>query len=97
MAKLSRDDILKLARLARLQLSDDEVEQFQNEISSILQYVELLEKVDLSDLVPTNQVTGLVNVMRPDEEVDYGAKPEDLLKNAPATESGHIKVKRMLA
>jgi aspartyl-tRNA(Asn)/glutamyl-tRNA(Gln) amidotransferase subunit C len=96
MAKLSRDDVLKLARLARLQLTDEELDQFAVEISAILGYVEQLQNVDLDGVEPTYQVTGLTNVMRPDQEVDYTAKPNDLLKNAPATEGGHIKVKRML-
>ncbi len=96
MAKLSREDVLKLAALARLHLTDEEIEQFQTEISTILGYVEQLQSVELGDLEPTYQVTGLVNVMRPDEEIDYGATSEDLLKNAPATENGHIKVKRVI-
>ena len=96
MADLSRDDVLKLARLARLQLTDAEVEQFQKEISSILHYVEQLQKFDVRDLLPTNQVTGLRNVMRPDTVRDYGVTPDDLLKNAPATEDQQIKVKRVI-
>jgi aspartyl-tRNA(Asn)/glutamyl-tRNA(Gln) amidotransferase subunit C len=96
MAKLSRDDVLKLARLSRLHLTDEEIAQFTDEISAILGYVEQLQKVDLKGVEPTYQVTGLKNVMRPDEIKDYGVSPEELLKNAPATEKGHIKVKRML-
>lgn len=96
MAKLTREDVLKLAWLARLHISDEDVERFADEISTILGYVEQLQSVDLNDLPPTNQVTGLTNVMRSDEEVDYEARPEQLLKNAPATQDGHIKVKRML-
>ena len=96
MADLKSKDILKLARLARLHLSDEEVEQFRNEISAILGYVEQLQKVDTKGLEPTYQVTGLKNVMRPDMVKDYGATPADLLKNAPATEKGHFKVKRIL-
>jgi aspartyl-tRNA(Asn)/glutamyl-tRNA(Gln) amidotransferase subunit C len=97
MANLSKDDVLHLAKLARLHLTDEEIEQFQGEISAILGYVEQLQNVDLGGLEPTYQVTGLTNVMRPDQEIDYGASPEELLKNAPATEDGQIKVKRMLA
>lgn len=97
MAKLSRDDVLKLARLSRLHLSEEEIEQFTKEISAILGYVEQLQSVDLKDLKPTNQVTGLTNVLRPDEIKDYGVTQEDLLKNLPAEHEGHIKVKRMLA
>ena len=96
MAQLSREDVLKLARLARLHLTDEEIDQFKNEISSILGYVEQLQKVDLDGLEPTFQVTGLKDVTRPDEIIDYGMTPEQLLQNAPATEDSHIKVKRML-
>jgi aspartyl-tRNA(Asn)/glutamyl-tRNA(Gln) amidotransferase subunit C len=96
MAKLTREDVLKLARLARLHLTDKEIDKFATEIGAILQYVEQLQGVALDDLPPTNQVTGLTNVMRSDEIKDYGPTPQDLLKNAPAIENGHIKVKRML-
>ena len=96
MADLKRDDILKLARLARLHLSDEEVDQFRTEVGAILDYVEQLQKVDTTGLEPTYQVTGLKNVTRPDEVKDYGATTADLLQNAPATEKGHFKVKRIL-
>lgn len=97
MAKLTNEDILKLAKLSRLQLSDEEVEKFKQEITAILGYVEQLQKVDLEGVDPTYQVTGLNNVTRKDEVFDYGTSPEELLKNAPKTDKGSIKVKRMLA
>ena len=97
MAQLTREDVLKLARLARLQLTDQETERFLREISVILGYVEQLQTIDLDGIEPTSQVTGLTNVERPDVVKNYGATPSDLLDNAPATENGHIKVKRMLA
>jgi aspartyl-tRNA(Asn)/glutamyl-tRNA(Gln) amidotransferase subunit C len=96
MAKLTREDVLKLARLARLELSDDEVEAYSRELSEILQYVEQLGAVDVSGLKPTNQVTGLTNVYRDDEIKDYGYKAADLLKNVPEVKDGQIKVKRMI-
>lgn len=96
MADLSRDDILKLAALARLELSDDEVEEYSRELSAILQYVQQLQNVDVTGLLPTNQVTGLTNVMRDDVVQDYGYAPADLLTNVPHVENGHIKVKRMI-
>lgn len=96
MADLTRDDVLKLARLARLELSDDEVEAFKNELDEILQYVEQLNDVDVSGLEPTSQVTGLTNVTRTDTIKDYGYTQVELLKNVPATHDDHIKVKRML-
>lgn len=96
MARLSRDDVLKLARLARISLSDYEVIEFADELSEILRYVEQLQKVDAGDLKPTNQVTGLTNVMRGDTPIDYGYKSEDLLKNVPIVDKNQLKVKRMI-
>jgi aspartyl-tRNA(Asn)/glutamyl-tRNA(Gln) amidotransferase subunit C len=96
MADLTRDDVLKLARLARLDLSEDEVTEFTTELTAILQYVEQLGAIDVSGLEPTNQVTGLTNVTRSDTIKDYGYKPEELLKNVPQIQGGQIKVKRML-
>lgn len=93
---MTKDDVLKLARLARLHLNDEEVAKFTDEIGSILGYVEQLQAVDLDGVEPTYQVTGLKNVMRKDEVRDYGVTPDELLKNAPATEDGHIKVRRIL-
>jgi aspartyl-tRNA(Asn)/glutamyl-tRNA(Gln) amidotransferase subunit C len=96
MSKLTRDDVLKLAQLSRLTLTDDEIERFRGELSNILEYVEKLNSVDVSGLEPTYQVTGLKNIMRKDQIIDYGYKTEDLLKNAPAVKDGQFKVKRVL-
>ena len=96
MSKLSREDILKLARLSRLRLSEDEIMKLQVELSTILDYVETLNQVDTEGLEPTFQVTGLTNAMRPDEVADYGYSPADLLQNAPATADNHFKVKRVI-
>jgi len=96
MAKLTREDVLNLARLAKLSLSEKEVSSFTKEISEILGYVEQLQSVDISGLEPTYQVTGLHNVLRKDKVIAYGATPEQLLQNAPAVQDGQIKVKRVL-
>ena len=96
MADLARDDILKLAALARLDLTEDEVTEYSQELSAILQYVEQLQNVDVDELTPTNQVTGLVNVMREDETYEYGYTANDLLSNVPQVENDQIKVKRMI-
>jgi aspartyl-tRNA(Asn)/glutamyl-tRNA(Gln) amidotransferase subunit C len=96
MSKLTREDVLKLARLARLELSNDEVEKYRSELSEILEYVEQLQAVDVEGLKPTNQVTGLTNVTRDDEARDYGYKAADLLKNVPQVKDNQIKTKRVL-
>lgn len=96
MSKLSREDVLKLAALSKLRLSDEEVEDLRGQLSEILDYVEMLKKVDVTGLEPTYQVTGLKNVGRKDDIKDYGYSVETLLKNAPAVQDGQFKVKRVL-
>jgi aspartyl-tRNA(Asn)/glutamyl-tRNA(Gln) amidotransferase subunit C len=96
MADLTRDDVLKLARLARLTITDEEVEKYRTELSEILKYVEQLKNVDVTGLKPTTQVTGLKNVMREDKVVDYGVAPDDLVRIAPSKQDRLIKVKRMI-
>jgi aspartyl-tRNA(Asn)/glutamyl-tRNA(Gln) amidotransferase subunit C len=96
MSKLSREDILKLARLARLDVTDAEVEEYSAELSAILAYVEQLSQVDIDGLEPTLQITGLTNVTRADTVKDYGYAPQELRKNLPAEENDQIKVRRMV-
>ncbi len=96
MAQLTREDILKLAQLARVGLTDEEVDEFSTELTAILQYVEQLSSIEVDGLQPTSQVTGLSNVTRPDEVKHYDYEPLDLLKNVPTVEANQIKVRRMI-
>jgi aspartyl-tRNA(Asn)/glutamyl-tRNA(Gln) amidotransferase subunit C len=96
MADLTRDDVLKLARLARLTITEEEIEKYRSELSEILGYVEQLSQIDVTGLQPTTQVTGLTNVMREDVVEDYGASADDLLRIVPETQDRQIKVKRMI-
>jgi len=96
MSKLSRDDVLKLAALSKLRLSEEEVENLRSELSDILNYVEVLDSVNVEGLKPTYQVNGLKNITREDVIKNYGYKIEELLKNAPAVYKGQFKVKRVL-
>lgn len=97
--KLSRDDILKLARLGRLKLSEQEIIKYQKELSEILAYVEQLDGIDVAGLKPTYQVTGLTsegsNATRSDV-VTNQVSQKDLFKNVPLVEASHIKVKKMI-
>jgi len=96
MSKLTRQDIQKLARLARLSLTDEEIDSYSQDISEILNYIDQLSSVDTESIMPTYQVSGLVNVMRSDEIINYGTTPKELLNNAPSIEKDHFKVKRMI-
>lgn len=95
MARISKDDVLKLARLSKLDLTEDQLEHFRKEMEEIVGYVEKLQNVDVSGLEPTYQVTGTTTVTRPDEVREY-ASQEELLKNLPDRENDYIKVKKMI-
>jgi len=96
MADLTRDDVIHLASLAKLALTDEEIERFRKDLSKILDYVAQLQAVDISGLEPTSQVTGLLNVERVDEVENYGYDPKVLLDNVPEVEADQIKVRRVL-
>jgi aspartyl-tRNA(Asn)/glutamyl-tRNA(Gln) amidotransferase subunit C len=93
--KLSHEEVKHIALLARLGLSEDEIEKFRLQLSNILENFEILKQVDTTDLPPTAQSIALQNVFRPDE-----AKPsypvEDILKNAPQREGDCFKTRAVL-
>lgn len=89
---LTMDEVRKVALLARLRLSDEELERMQQQLSSILDYMQVLQEVDVTDVAPTAQVTDVVNVMRPDE-VRPSLPLDEALANAPQREDGYFKVK----
>ena len=64
---LSRDQVLHVARLARLELTDDEVERYSGELSKVLDYIEKIEELDLTDVEPTSHVVDVENALRADE------------------------------
>lgn len=93
---LTNEDVLKLANLARINISESEVDGYIVQLNQIIEYVNLLESVDVSELSPTNQVTGLSNVWREDEIIDYGYDIKNILANVPSTQGDYMKVKRMI-
>ena len=96
MAKLSKDEIQRIAILARLGLDDAELSAMMTQLSSILEFVNVLQNTDTSSVEATSQVTGLVDVLRDDEVKPCGISRDQLLANAPDTEKGFVKVKRVL-
>ncbi len=89
---LTMDEVRKVALLARLRLTDDELAVMQQQLSSILEYMQMLQEVDVTDVPPTAQVTDVVNMVRPDE-VRPSLPVEEVLQNAPQHEDGYFKVK----
>lgn len=96
MTHISIDDVKKLAQLSALSVSDNDAKDLSTQLEAILGYVEQLGEVDTSGVEPTYQVTGLENVMRKDDVIDYGVSQAELLKNAPESADGQIKVRRVL-
>lgn len=95
--KLSDKDIKHIADLARLELSAEELEKYGKQLSDVLNYIDQLEEVDVTDTEPTAQVTGLENVLREDEKDDWDeAEKKEALEQAPNLEDNQYKVKRVL-
>jgi aspartyl-tRNA(Asn)/glutamyl-tRNA(Gln) amidotransferase subunit C len=88
---ISRADVEHVARLARLGLSDEEIDRMQVQLSSILETIAKLADVDTSQVGPTAQVIALENVMR-DDEVRQPMPREAALANAPLREGPMLRV-----
>lgn len=95
--KLTKQQVLHVAKLARLGLAEAEIEKFQTQLSKILDYVEQLKEVDTNGIEPTAQVTGLSNIIREDRVQKNLADPDALLICSPlSVEERQIKVKKVL-
>ena len=99
MAKITTEETRQLGYLARIFLSDEEAGRLQSDLDRIVEYVAQLQSIETEGIERTNQVTGLTDVVREDVVTSDkdGLSREDLLANAPATENGYIKVRRVLA
>lgn len=96
MADITKDTVKKLAKLSSIGLSDQEVNVMTEELTSIVGFVEALQSVDITDVEPTFQVTGLQDAFRADEVAPVTLSREELLANAPDQQDGYIKVPRVL-
>lgn len=95
MPKLTEKEVEHIAQLSRLKLSKQEKEKFALQLSSILDYVQELEKVDTKETEPIANISGLYNISRQDE-IKPSLSEEKLLKNAPDKKEGYLKVKAVL-
>lgn len=89
---LSQHEVAHVARLARLRLTDEELERMRSQLSDILAAIELLQEVDVSGVAPTAQVTKLVTVLRPDVTAE-ALTLQEALANAPDQQDGMFRVK----
>ena len=92
---LSRDEVLHIARLARLGLSEDEVTKFQGQLSQILDQFEALQSLDTDAVPPTAYQLSLENVVR-DDELRPSLAVDVALANAPLREGNFVRVRRVL-
>ena len=93
--KLSGDDVLHIALLARLGLTETEVNRFREQLSNILENFEILQQVDTSNVLPTAQSIPLQNVVRGDE-VAPSLSQSEILANAPRRDENWFRVKAVL-
>jgi aspartyl-tRNA(Asn)/glutamyl-tRNA(Gln) amidotransferase subunit C len=88
---IDRDQVLHVAKLARLRLTDEEVERMTSELSGILEHVDRISQLDLDDVEPTSHVVKLENVLRADEPRPSWPK-EKVLEQAPDPAEGAFRV-----
>lgn len=96
MAEITKETVLKLAKLSNIGLSEAEVQSMTGELSSIVGFVEQLQSVNVDGVQPTYQVTGLQDAFRTDEVKPVTINRDELFANAPAQQDGYIKVPRVL-
>jgi len=95
MASISRDDVLHVAKLARLELSEAELELFTPQLAAVIEHAADVEALDLADVPPTAHPYPLRNVFR-DDEIRPSVDRDEVLSQAPAVEDGRFKVPAIL-
>jgi aspartyl-tRNA(Asn)/glutamyl-tRNA(Gln) amidotransferase subunit C len=93
--RITRDDVAHVARLARLQLTDEELDLFTGQLAKVLDHARDVEALDVGDLPPTAHPYPLRNVLRPDQ-VGLCLDRDEVLGQAPAVEDGRFKVPPIL-
>ena len=91
---ITKQEVAKIAKLARIDLSDEELEKYRADLNKVLGYIEILKTVDTEGVEPLAQVTGLENVFRD----DIAAPPliaDEILKSAPETSGRYVRVKKV--
>ena len=96
MSKVGIEEVKRLAALAKIGLSEQQAAALAVELGKIVEFVEQLQAVEVTDLSPTDQVTGLMDVWREDVVEPWPGTRAELLANAPEQQDGYIKVRRVL-
>jgi aspartyl-tRNA(Asn)/glutamyl-tRNA(Gln) amidotransferase subunit C len=93
--KLTREEVLHIARLARVALKEEEITRMSEQLSKLLDHFEVLQKVDTTDVPPTAQSVNLESVMRGDQ-IKPSIPTDDVMANAPRREDDYFKVRPVL-
>ena len=93
--RITRDEVVHVARLARLELADDEIDQFTQQLGAILEHAADVEALEVADVEPTSHPLSLSNVMRADL-VSESLQRDEVMAVAPAVQDGQFRVPPVL-
>jgi len=93
--KITRDEVVHVANLARLDMDEASIDKFAGQIGTILEYVEVLNRIDTEGVTPTSHAISLTNAFREDEEKETLDRNK-VLANAPQEEDGNFVVPKVI-
>jgi len=93
--RVQKEEILKMAKLARLEITDDEVVRMQGSLGELLEYLDVLKQLDLKDVEPMTAVDSAPRPLRPDVEKPMLSK-EQALRNAPEINLEHFSIPKVI-
>ena len=96
MTRISKEEVKKVAQLARLELNEDEINNHAEQLAKILDYIKQLDKINTENIPCTTRAIEVTNVLRKDEKRNY-INSEDLLGLAPAREDNFFKVPKIIS
>ena len=98
MTRITSDDVRKVAKLCRLEIPEDDIEKYSNQLEGILEYIAQLEKIDTGNVPPTTRAVEVVNVFREDTIVSSSSDVRDkILDLAPQREGEFFRVPKILS
>ena len=95
MTKITKEEVRKVAELARLELNENEINNHAEQLEKILEYIKQLEEIDTNEVPCTTRAIEVINVFRKDEKLNFDCN-EELLELAPSREDEYFKVPKIL-
>ena len=96
MGKISKEEVKKVAYLARLELNEDQINNHSEQLEKILEYIKQLERIDTNDVPCTTRAIEVINVFRKDEKKNFDFN-EELLELGPSREDKYFKVPKIMS